>query len=141
MTTWSDKKLKICRYLSYWLYVIFTIGIPIALVAWQFDIFKKPGPVQITGYGIIAIIIAFFIFWKHIKRAISEMEQGLAKTILHNLLMVVPFLLVWIAMTFMEDHIVRIRFIIFWTMIGLFVSAFFDLWHTLIIQELKKREK
>lgn len=140
MTNWSDKKLKVCRYLSYWLYVFCTIGIPIALVAWRFDVFKKPGPLQLTGWAIILIVILCFIFSKHLKRAISELEVGITKTVLHNLTMVVPFLAVWLVLTYLEQHIAQLRFIVFWTMMGLTLSAFIDLWHTLIIKEIKKRD-
>jgi hypothetical protein len=61
LTDLSNKKLYILRYLSYWLYVISTIGIPIILVSWQFEIFKKPGGLQITAYGIILVIIVLFV--------------------------------------------------------------------------------
>ena len=141
MTKWSNKKLKITRYLSYWLYVLFTIGIPIALVAWQFGLFKEPQPRQLTGWAIILVIIACFIFGKHIKRAIADMELGVPKTILRDVTMITPFLALWIVLTFMEAYVSQLRFIIFWTMLGLLLSSFLDLWHTLIIQEIRKRDR
>lgn len=141
MTNWSDKKLKICRYLSYWLYVLATIGIPVILIAWRFDIFKKPGPLQVTGWAIMLIVILAFIFGKHLKRAVSELEQGILKSVLHNLIMVVPFLAVWITLTFLETYVSQVRFIIFWTMLGLIGAAFLDIWHAAILKEVKKRDK
>ena len=55
--------------------------------------------------------------------------------------MLIPFLAVWIMLTFMEQYIVRIRFILLWTIVGLSASAFLDLWHTLILQEIQQRKK
>lgn len=141
MTEWSDKKLKTWRYLSYWLYVFCTIGIPVALVAWRFDVFKKPGPLQLTGWAIVLIIILAFMLGKHLKRAVSEMESGITKAILHNLIMVVPFLAVWIVLTFMEEYIAQVRFVIFWTMLGLTAAAALDVLHAIILKEIKKRDK
>ena len=141
MKDWSLKKLQVFRYLSYWSYVICTIGIPLALIAWQFDIFRKPGPVQLTGWGCIAVIIVAFICGKHILATLRDMEKGLARTILQNAVMLVPFLAVWIMLTFMEQYIIRIRFILLWTIIGLSAASLLDLWHTLILQEINQRKK
>jgi hypothetical protein len=141
MTNWSDKKLKICRYLSYWAYVFCTIGIPVLLVAWRFDIFKKPGPLQVTGWAIVLIVTLAFILGKHLKRAVDEMEQGVTKAILHNMVIVVPFLAIWIILTFLEQYISQVNFVIFWTMLGLSASAALDVWHAIILKEVKKRDK
>jgi hypothetical protein len=141
MTNWSDKKLKTWRYLSYWLYVLATIGIPVILIAWRFDLFKKPGPIQITGWSVVLIIILAFIFSKHLKRAVSELETGVVKAVLHNLIIVVPFLAVWVILTFLETYVSQVRFIVFWTAIGLIAAAGLDVWHAIILKEVKKREK
>lgn len=140
MTNMSDKKLYTLRYLSYWLYILCTIGTPIALVAWQFDLFKKPGGLQLTGYAIILLIFVAFLGGKHIKRAIADMELSLAKTILQNLILIVPFLILWVILTFLESFISQIRFIALCTVLGLLCAAFIDFLHTKIVQECNSRK-
>lgn len=141
MTNWSNKKLNRLRYLSYWLYMLIAIGTPIALVTWKFDIFAKPGPVQCTGWAIILGLILCVILSKLFKRVLADLEQGIIKTILHDGIMISPFFIAWGILTFLERYILQVRFIVFWTIIGLIVASFMDLFHTLILKEIKKRTK
>lgn len=132
------KNTRILRYLSYWIYVILTIGIPIALIAWQFELFKKPGVLQITGYGIIAIIVAVFLLKDLIKKTIADMEKGVLRTILQNVLHLAPYVAFWILLTFLEDHIAKVRFILLWSVISNFIAMFIDIWHTTLVQKCEK---
>lgn len=141
MTNWSNKKLQIFRYLSYWAYVFCTIGIPMSLIAWQFDLLRKPGPTQLTGYGVLAIIVLMLLCGKHIKRAIAEMEICITKTVLQNMTSIIPFASVWIVLTFLARFISQVRLIALMSTVGLIFASFLDVWHTLILKELKKREK
>lgn len=135
------KKTRLLRYLSYWLYVIATIGIPIIFIAWQFDLFKKPGILQITGYGIIAIIIVAFICKGHVVRAIADMNKGIARTILQNIMRLVPYLIFWIVLTFLETYIVKVRFILFWSVIGNIGATFLDIWHSYLVKKCEEESK
>lgn len=141
MSNMSDKKLHTLRYLSYWLYVLCTIGIPIILVSWQYDIFKKIGSLQLTAYGIILVIIVLFIFKGHLKRAIEEMETSVIKTVLLNISKLLPWLVCWLIITFLSDTMARVRFIIFWSVLGNFGAMFIDIWHTTLYQECKSRKR
>lgn len=141
MTNWPTKKLNVFRYLTYWTHLLFTVGLPIILVAWQFEIFKKPGATRVTGLAIVATILAFFILGKHLKKAISDLEPGVAKTVLHNLTMLLPLFIFWVILTFLEVYLSKVKFILFWVMIGILAAAFLDMWHTFILKEIHKREK
>lgn len=138
------KKCTIQRYISYWLYVVLSLAIPIGLIAWRFDLFKKPGPLQITGYGIIAIIIAFFIFKGHLKRAVDDMEHTWVRTVIQNIIKLIPLVVFWAILMFMESFLDKIKFILFFTIIGYILAAFVDVWHTEMVnkcKELKEEEK
>lgn len=141
MSDMSNKKLYTLRYLSYWLYVLCTIGIPIILISWQYDIFKKIGSLQLTAYGIISVIIVLFICRGHLKRAIEEMDTSILKTVLLNISKLLPWLACWFIITFMSDTMARVRFIIFWSVLGNFGAMFIDIWHTTLYQECKSRER
>lgn len=139
----SDKKLNIYRYLSYWLYVLCTIGIPVSLIAWQFDIFKKPGGTQITAYGIILVIILVFICRGHIKRAVADMEISITRTVIINIGKLVPWLACWVILMLASNAATitaRIQFVLFWTIIGNLIAMVFDIWHTELYKEAKRRE-
>ena len=136
----SDKKLHIFRYLSYWLYVACTIGIPIILISWQFDIFKKPGIGQLTIWGIILVIVLAFIFKGHLNRAISEMETSILKTILINFSKLVPWIIFWFALTFLDDTIHRFKFVLWWSIVGNILAMFIDIYHTATIKECENRK-
>lgn len=141
MSELSNKKLYTLRYLSYWLYILCTIGIPVALVAWQYDIFKKPSGVQLTAYGVILAIIVIFICRGHIKRAIADMEVSITRTILMNAGRLLPWAACWFIMTFMSDTAAEVQFILFWSIIGNFIAMFIDIWHTALYKECKNRER
>lgn len=132
------KRTIALRYISYWLYVLATIGVPIGLLAWQFDLFKKPGALQITGYGIIAIITLIFIIRGHIKRAIADMEKGIVRTILQNIMHIAPYIVFWVVLTFLDDFVIKIRFVLFWSIIGNLVAMFLDIWHTTLVKKCQK---
>lgn len=133
------KKTRFLRYLSYWLYVLATIGIPIALIAWQFDLFKKPGPLQITGYGIVAAIIIIFVVRGHIKRAIMDMQKGVVRTILLNFMRLVPYIIFLFVLVFLEDHIKKVSFILLWSLIGNTGAMALDIWHTTLVQKCQNK--
>lgn len=142
MSNLSNKKLHILRYLSYWFYVFLTIGIPVGLIAWQCGLFThRTGGLQLTAWGIVAVIIVFFTCQGHMKRAIAEMEIGFIKTILQNIFRIAPWILFWVILTFLDEHIIRVRFILFWSIMGNVFAGFVDLWHTSLLKECKARSR
>lgn len=139
----SNVKLNVFRYLSYWLYVLCTIGIPVGLIAWQFDIFRKPNGVQLTAYGVILVIIVAFICRGHIKQAIEDMETSILRTVIINIGKLIPWIACWIILSLASEAstvTTRAQFILFWTIIGNLGAMCFDIWHTALIKEVKHRE-
>lgn len=138
----SNKKLYTLRYLSYWLYVILTIGIPVGLISWQYKLFAAPPKaLQLTAMGGITVMLILFILRGHLKRAIAEMETSLIKTAIQNLFRLLPWIAFWVILTFLESHLIRIRFILLWSILGNIVASFIDLWHTSLLKECKERSK
>lgn len=140
----SNKKLNIYRYLSYWLYVLCTIGIPVGLIAWQFEIFRRPGGLQLTAYGVILVLIIVFICRGHIKRAIADMEICVTRTVIINIGKLLPWAACWVILMLASNAATittKIQFILFWTIIGNLVAMMFDIWHTALYKEAKHREQ
>lgn len=141
MSEWSKKKLYTLRYLSYWLYVFCTIGIPIILIGWQYDIFKKPPAIQLTLTGVILAIIVIFILRGHIKQVIADMEISITKTIIVNLGKMLPWIACWFIMAFLSSSAEKVQFILFWFIVGNIIALFIDVWHTALYKECKNRER
>ena len=136
----SKTKLYTLRYLSYWLYLFLTIGIPVGLISWQYKLFvAPPKALQLTAWGAISVIIILFTLKGHLKRAVMEMETSLMKTVILNVFRLLPWVAFWVILTFLESHVVKVRFILLWSIIGNIGASFIDLWHTSLLKECNKR--
>lgn len=136
-----SKKIKFLRYFTYWLYVLLYIGIPITLIAWQFKLFDKPGKIQITGYGIIAIIVVIFLTKGLITKAISELNNGILRTFLQNIMHIIPLIAFWLALVFLETLLVKVKFILFWSMLGCIAAFGIDIWHTILVKKCNEEKE
>lgn len=83
----KKKKIFIIRVI---LWTIFACGIPVGFIGWRYKLFDKVGKLQLSGWGIIAIIILLvflYILIKYIKAGFVEWSMlrqivdGVAKVI------------------------------------------------------------
>lgn len=132
------RNYSIIRYLSYWLYVLITLVTPIGLIAWQFEIFKQPGKMQITAYGIIAIILALYIMRGHLKQAIADMEYGPIRTLIQNVMRLAPMFIAWFILHFLQRMVAQVEFILLCTILGYIVAIIFDMLHTIMVIKCKQ---
>lgn len=70
----KEKELKI-----FWvraiLWSVFACFIPVAFIGWRYDLFKKVGSLQLSGWGLIAIVIIFvflYVVVKYIRAGFTE---------------------------------------------------------------------
>lgn len=82
----KEKKIFILRAI---LWALFSCVIPVIFIAWRYDLFEKVGGVQLSGWGIIAIIIIFAFLYAVIKyiRA-GFIEHSMIKQIINGILRV-----------------------------------------------------
>lgn len=64
----KDKLILAVRFIAF---TAFAMVIPICIVGYRYDLFTKVSKVQLSGWGIIAIIIAF-IFTKYVARMLTK---------------------------------------------------------------------
>ena len=67
-----NKKIFLVRIL---LWSLFSCVIPVGFIAWRYDLFDKVGKVQLSGWGLIAIIIIFaflYVLTKYIRAGFVE---------------------------------------------------------------------
>ena len=83
-----NKKVFITRAI---LWSIFACILPVMFVGWRYDLFRKVGSLQLSGWGLIAIIIIFVFLIaliRYIKAGFTEWSMlkqvlnGIAKVIL-----------------------------------------------------------
>lgn len=84
----SDEKKKFAARAIAW--SLFACVCPVAFIGWRYDLFKKAGSLQLSGWGMIAvIIIAVFLIAvaKYVKAGFNE--WSMTKQILEGVLKVV----------------------------------------------------
>ena len=87
--TEKEKELKI-----FWvraiLWSLFSCVVPVFFIGWRYDLFKKVGSLQLSGWGLIAIVIVFVFLYVVVKyiRA-GFVEWSMTKQIINGVVKVV----------------------------------------------------
>lgn len=84
----DSKKIFLTRAIAW---AILACGAPVAFIGWRYDLFRKVGTLQLSGWGMIALIIAFafirvlvgyiragFVGWSMTKQIV----EGIIKVLL-----------------------------------------------------------
>ena len=82
----KERKIFIVRAI---LWSIFACIIPVAFIGWRYDLFTKAGALQLSGWGIIAIIIIFvflYVIVKYIRAGF--LEWSMTKQIINGIVRV-----------------------------------------------------
>lgn len=84
-----DKKQKRVFALRAVLWAVFAAGMPVAFIGWRYDLFKKVGTLQLSGWGMIALVIAL-IFVHVLVRYIKAgfVEWSMTKQVLNGVIKV-----------------------------------------------------
>ena len=67
----AKKKVFIARAIAW---AAFACGLPVAFIGWRYDLFRKVGTLQLSGWGLFALVIVFFFlraFIKYIKAGLG----------------------------------------------------------------------
>ena len=72
------------------LWGLFSAVLPIIFIGWRYSLFKKVGKLQVSGWGLIAILI-LFLFFKALVRYIRAgfVEYSFLKQVLSGILKVI----------------------------------------------------
>ena len=75
LIAWLEEHPKTVFWFRFTLWVLFAGILPFLFIAWRFQFFSKFGQLQLSGFGIIAVIIAFVVILtilKYVKLALSS---------------------------------------------------------------------
>lgn len=85
--TVEEKKIFITRAI---VWALFACVVPVLFIGYRYDLFKKAGELQLSGWGLIALVIVFIFsitFVKYIKSGMTE--WSMLKQILNGVIKVI----------------------------------------------------
>src|SRR5690625_2564712 len=126
------KKLYFKRYLYFWLYALFCIGVPIILIAEEYELISKAKEktFNISIWGMISFLLIIFFLRKQVKIMIGKLEPSKLRTFLENIGGVIPIILIYLILHVMKPHIHRLEVIAFVSIFSYVISVFFLTKHT-----------
>lgn len=98
----NQKKLFIVRFI---LFAVFACIIPFAFIAWRYHIFSRVDNISLSGWGIIAIVIAFvFVVYvaKMLKRGLPY--SMLTQCITGFLKITLPLIILYFVINSIKNH-------------------------------------
>lgn len=142
------RKYQALRFIYYWIYVFFSIGIPSILISLRYDVFKTvsntPTSVKVAGGGMMIIIIAFFFLRGQLNEMIKEMEPSPIKTTVIQIKRCMPIAIIYIILRFAKVHIDNLMFITLWSFISNLIGSVFNVYHMRFkvkVKDLKLQNK
>ena len=70
LTPSQEQKVFVVRFA---LFTVFALILPIIFIGWRYELFRKVGKVSLSGWGLIAIIIAIF-FVRYVAKMVKRVE-------------------------------------------------------------------
>ena len=127
------RKYQTLRFLYYWIYVYFAIGVPSILISIKYDVFETvsntPTSVKVAGGGMMIIIIAFFFLRGQLNEMIREMEPSPIKTTVIQIKRCMPIAIIYIILRFAKVHIDNLMFITLWSFVSNLIGSVFNVLH------------
>lgn len=135
------KKYNTLRFLFYWFYTFFAIGIPIILVSEKYALVVAKSQYKATGMGIIMAVVVLFYFRSQLKDMVENMDEGNAKTLCKESLRVFPILLLYFALQFAEVQMSNFKFIVLWSFVSNIIGVLFQMQHYKYLKIAKEQRK
>lgn len=142
------RKYQTLRFLYYWIYVFFSIGIPSILISLKYDVFETvsntPTSVKVAGGGMMILIILFFFTRGQLNEMIREMEPSPIKTTVIQIKRCMPIAIIYVILRFAKVHIDNLIFITLWSFVSNLVGSVFNVLHMkykVKVKDLKLQDK
>lgn len=89
------------------LWSLFSCILPVAFIGWRYDIFRKAGSLQLSGWGLIGVVIAFAFIYVVVKYVRAGfVEWSMWKQVINGIVKVIFPLSVFLAlMVSVRDNI------------------------------------
>ncbi len=118
------------RYLFFWLYTIFAVGIPVILIAEVYGFLEKNTSAYTYGAGLIIIaVLLLFYFRKHLGKYVDNMESSLTKHFIIATRELMPLIIIYLAFAFTYLQFESITFILKWSCLSNAIALGFRALH------------
>lgn len=140
------KKLQFYRFFYWFLFAFFAVGVPSILISTKYQVFEKASnpKVQLAGGAMMIIVLIAFFMKNQLKEMIESMDEGTLKTIIKQIIRVIPILILYFALRFAEIQMANFKFIVLWSFVSNVIAASFQVIHInykLRVMALKKAKK
>ena len=103
---WCKEHPKTVFWSRFVLWTIFAAVLPFCFIAWRYGIFTKKPMIQLTGWGVIGIIIAIVFIITLIKYLYKGLKPGLAKQCVNGFFAIIlPLVILLLLVTGIESNI------------------------------------
>lgn len=103
---WYEEHPKTVFTIRFVLWSTFSAILPFIFIAWRYGIFKTDSKIKLTGWGIIAIIIAIVFLITLIAYLVRGMKHGLAKQCVVGILKIIlPLVILLLFVVEIKNHI------------------------------------
>jgi hypothetical protein len=103
---WIEKHPKTFFCIRGIFWFIFSCGLPFAFIAWRYGIFTSQSKIKLTGWGMIAIIIAIVFIITLIKYLYKGLKPGLAKQCIFGFVSIIlPLVILYLLIISIQSDI------------------------------------
>lgn len=135
-------KKRLLQYALFWLYTLFALVLPCAMLIEKYGIVTEPSAKKITFCGFFIIILALFYFRKHLGKLIDSMTPCWFKSVLMATREVMPLIIIFVAFYgcyyLLENQIESMLYIIKWTCIFNVIAYFIRIVHLRYADRVKE---
>lgn len=106
--TWLDAHPKTTFWSRLVLWFVCAAGLPFAFIAWRFDLFKKVSAIQISGWGIIGIVIVAAVIIsaiRYVKIAMNAKYTMVGQVLSGFCKVIIPLIALLLILKGLRDNI------------------------------------
>ena len=108
LLTWIEEHPKTVFWFRFVLWTLFACVLPFLFIAWRFELFGKVGQFQLSGWGIIGIVIVFIFaitVIKYIKLALSAKYSLIGQILSGFCKIILPLLMALAILKSIKDSV------------------------------------
>lgn len=136
-------KKRLLQYLYFWLYTIFALFVPIALIVERYGFLdnETPSSYKIATGVVLSLVVSIFYFRKHIGGFIENLPSSIVKYILIGVRELAPLITIYIVFLFVNYQMESLVYIMKYSCISNAVALGFRTLHLKQIDLIKEENE
>lgn len=124
------------RYVYFWLNVVFSVVLPLAIVNAEWPLFYEAGQFKASGTAIVLSVVIIWYAKDHFNTYVRLLRPSAFKTALIALLNAMPMIILYVILQALETTILRAQFVVMWIALSWLIAGVFKALHIEIIEPL-----